>query len=86
MATKTFQTRVCSKRDTEANWKRLNPVLLNGEIIIVDTTTGETRIKIGDGQKRYNDLPFNDEKIRTLIDEMVTLYIDADGSVYVRKN
>lgn len=60
MANKIFNTRVKNKRDTEANWTSKNPVLLNGEIAIVDTTSGETRFKVGDGTKRYSQLSFQD--------------------------
>ena len=67
--TKTFSTRIKSKRDTSANWESANPVLLNGEKIIVDTAAGEVREKIGDGVKTYSQLPFTDEKIRGLITE-----------------
>ncbi len=67
MANKIFNTRVKNKRDTEANWKRKNPVLLDGEIIIATTTSGDTRFKVGDGKKTYNQLPFQDQKTRDLI-------------------
>ena len=48
MATKTFNARVRNKRDTSANWTANNPVLLNGEIIIVDTAAGDVRYKVRD--------------------------------------
>lgn len=67
MANKIFNTRVKNKRDTEANWKSKNPVLLDGEIIIVTTKSGDTRFKVGDGKKTYNQLPFQDQKTRDLI-------------------
>ena len=54
MATKTLASRIKMKRDTSANWNTNNPILLNGEIIIVDTEAGETRYKIGDGVKTYS--------------------------------
>lgn len=60
MANKIFNTRIKNKRDTEANWTSKNPVLLNGEIIVVDTASGETRFKVGDGTKKYSQLPFQD--------------------------
>lgn len=72
MASKTFSTRVKTKRDTSANWTSKDPVLLDGEIIIVDTASGETRFKIGDGTKKYSQLPFQDETVRTLIDAKAT--------------
>lgn len=67
MATKTLKSRIKNKRDTSANWTKNDPVLLNGEIIIVDTEAGETRYKIGDGTKKYSQLPFQDEPIKNLI-------------------
>lgn len=67
MSNKIFNTRVKNKRDTEANWKSKNPVLLDGEIVIVTTTSGDTRFKVGDGKKTYNQLPFQDQKTRDLI-------------------
>ena len=67
MAQRKFDARIQWKRDTSANWTAQNPVLLNGEIIIVDTDSGDTRFKIGDGTKTYTQLPFEDEAIRNLI-------------------
>lgn len=71
MANKEFQARVKHKRDTSANWTSNNPVLLDGEIILVDTAEGELRAKIGDGTKTYTQLPFSDEALRSLIDTKV---------------
>lgn len=61
MATSTFNARVRMKRDTSANWTSNNPILLDGEIIVVDTTSGDVRFKVGDGTSRYTALPFLDE-------------------------
>ena len=66
MATE-FNTRIKFKRDTSSNWTSKNPVILNGEIILVDTDSGELRAKVGDGVKSYTQLPFSDEVIRNLI-------------------
>lgn len=63
MANKQFDARIQWKRDTSANWTANNPVLLNGEIIIVDTANGEKRTKTGDGVKTYTQLPFDNEAI-----------------------
>lgn len=78
MATKTLASRIKMKRDTSANWNTNNPILLNGEIIIVDTEAGETRYKIGDGTRTYSQLPFQDEYIRNLISSKQTK-ITASG-------
>ena len=69
--------RIRYKRDTSSNWTRNNPVLLNGEIILVDTAEGELRTKIGDGVKTYTQLPFNDEALKSLI----TTKVESLGAV-----
>lgn len=71
MATKMFNARVRNKRDTSANWTANDPVLLDGEIIIVDTASGEVRYKVGDGTKKYSQLPFSDEAVKALISALV---------------
>ena len=67
MATKTLDVRTQISRDTSANWTKYDPVLLDGEIIIVDTAEGEVRYKVGNGTKKYSQLPFDDEAIKALI-------------------
>lgn len=64
---KIINARIKIKRDTASNWESNNPVLYKGEIIIVDTSNGEVRGKIGDGVKTYTQLPFSDEIVRNLI-------------------
>lgn len=72
-----FNTRIKFKRDTSANWTSSNPVILDGEIIIVDTANGGVRMKVGDGKKTYSQLPFDDEDIYN------TLAEKSDESVFV---
>ena len=71
MASKNIKTRIKHKRDTSANWTKNDPVLLNGEVVIVDTANGETRTKTGDGTSKYSALPFDDEAIKNLINNKV---------------
>ena len=89
MATKQFNSRIQWKKDTSANWTKNNPVLLNGEIAIVVTNTGETRFKIGDGTSAYTALPFQDEAVRALItaaDDKIDSHItDTDNPHEVTK-
>ena len=73
MATKTFNARIANKRDTSANWTSNNPVLLNGEIIIVDTEAGQVRYKVGNGTSTYTQLPFTDESLITNINGKLSL-------------
>ena len=46
------------KKDTENNWTQSNPLLLDGELILVNTSDGKTKIKIGNGTDTYTSLPF----------------------------
>lgn len=66
MAEKTLNTRFQMKTDTEANWlKATNFIPKNGEIIIyaIDATHSYQRVKVGDGIKKVNELPFINEAI-----------------------
>lgn len=68
MATKTINTRIQTKIDTEANWaKAANFKPLKGEVIIYDKDASHTeyRYKIGDGKTLVNALPFSKEPIAT---------------------
>lgn len=66
MANKTFQSRIVQKHDTQANWeKATNFIPLKGEIIVYDDIS---KIKIGDGTTKINDLKF-------IIDELPTTTI-----------
>lgn len=62
MAQKVINARHQLSRDTSANWTASDPVLLDGEIVIVDTDAGDVRHKVGNGTKKYSQLPFTDEK------------------------
>ena len=78
---KNINVRIALKRDTSANWTNHNPVLLNGELILVDTAEGQLRVKIGDGRKTYTQLPFMDEALRALITD-----VDNNNSKVVLKD
>lgn len=62
-----YKTRIQHTRDTSSNWTSNDPLLLNGEIVIVDTDAGEVRYKTGNGTKKYSQLPFTDEAIYNAI-------------------
>jgi len=67
MAVKEFDARTKNKRDTSDNWEANDPVLLDGEIIVVDTASGAVRKKVGNGTSKYSELPFDDDEIRTAL-------------------
>lgn len=66
MATKEFKARLVNKIDTYANWTSNDPVLLKGEIAIVDVPASTDVVqqepavlmKIGDGTKKFSELPW----------------------------
>ena len=64
MASKTVNTRIQLKNDTEAHWKQaVNFTPLKGELIIYSPDNGSpafSRLKVGDGSTKVNDLPFID--------------------------
>ena len=74
-----FNTRIKQKRDTATNWEKIKNSFspLDGEIIIVDTSAGDTRLKIGryDTSKSrlltYAELPFLDEKLYNTVGKKI---------------
>ena len=46
------------RRDNKANWEAVNPILLDGEAAYEQDTD---MFKIGDGVKRYSDLPYHNK-------------------------
>lgn len=58
VATKEILTRIQCKCDTSANWEANNPILLQGEVAIVNDSSEAIQLKIGDGTSSYTSLPF----------------------------
>ena len=73
MALYEINGRVKQKRDTAANWEAKNPVILNGEIVFVDTSAGELRAKIGDGVKKYSYSKKSDVPSSFFENDVITL-------------
>lgn len=60
------------KRDTELNWEKAkNFIPKKDEVIIYDCATA-TKIKIGDGITKVNDLEFAEEVIPSLNAQYIT--------------
>ena len=66
-----------NKRDSKENWDANNPVLLDGEIAIVD---GE-RMKIGNGINRYSELPFFLEPQSIFVSGMIILWSGSADNI-----
>lgn len=43
--------------DTLDNWSNVNPILEYGELVIV-TVNNTVKLKAGNGETRFNDLPY----------------------------
>lgn len=67
---KQINSRLQNKIDTTENWKNNNPVLLDGEIGIEKLLDGNKKIKIGDGENSWYNLPYVEGASS---DEFVTL-------------
>ena len=63
-------TRVHNQKYTDEQWSELNPVLQNGELVLV-SVGDSTRIKMGDGVSDYQSLPFIDSDFRDSVDSNV---------------
>ena len=73
---KSFNARIKSKHDVEANWKKAtNFIPYEGEIIIYDSDNTHTasRFKVGNGNTKVNDLPFSGGDIPLVVE------VDDDG-------
>lgn len=76
-------TKIIFRQDTRSNWESVNPVLSVGEPgieIDASTTPASIRLKIGDGQSSWKDLPYNatdllvfQEKLNNISKEVETL-------------
>ena len=75
MANKTLLAQIKQRSDTAANWTAKNPVISDGELIIVTTNAGEKRFKVGDGEQTFTQLPYADENILSKI----KTYTAGDG-------
>lgn len=64
--------RVKLKKDTASNWQQSDPVLLDGELIIVTTAAGDTRFKVGNGTAKFSQLPFVDEAVQQTLTQLLS--------------
>lgn len=86
MANKTLLAQIKQRSDTAANWTAKDPVIGNGELIIVETNAGEKRFKVGDGEKTFTQLPYTDENILSKIKNYTAgngISISSDGTISV---
>jgi hypothetical protein len=84
MAEKVLSSRIIHKHDVAANWsKATNFIPKQGELIVydIDADYAYERIKIGDGTRNVNTLPFVDDALRTVLVEQINAVDDKIDAV-----
>ena len=89
MATITQVAKVLNVTKTTAQWEVESTIVSKGLLCVEITTTGETRLKVGDGAKTYAQLPYvsdgsfkiSDYYTKTEADTAITDAISALGNV-----
>lgn len=80
-----FNVRIKGKVDTQVNFEASQEIYLDGELLTVRMTNGETRFKVGDGVSTFNQLKYQDEPIRELVSNIpdVSQFVIAtdDGEI-----
>lgn len=86
--TKTLNTRIQMKMDSEANFNAVGTTLvpLAGEMLIVMRTDGSIGIKYGNGTSTYNQLNFIDANILSQLNILSTNYTSLDSRVTALEN
>lgn len=79
MAEITLHTKFRLRRGTSEAWRRVNPTLLYGEPGFEKDTN---RLKIGDGVKDWNSLPYLDKEFTISADEKSVTYNDNKVELY----
>lgn len=84
MATRTLQTIIQLRRNTEAYFELIkNSYLpLNGEVVLVDTASNGIRVKVGDGVHYYADLDYADLDLRAQATGIVVRGYFYNGTFY----
>lgn len=77
MACVTTKAKILIRRDTSTSWTNINPILGDGEMGY-EKDTG--KLKIGDGIRTWNQLPYFQPQTSTLFDGglATTVYKDND--------
>lgn len=59
MADRILDTRIVQRNDITANWNTNNPILKKGEEGVEFLSDGTSKKKVGDGVKRWSELPYS---------------------------
>lgn len=78
MANNTINTRIVTKNDTSTNWEVSTLILLKGEMAIA---TDLNKVKIGDGEHTWKDLPYLGATAEEILAAVNAVYQDDDGKI-----
>lgn len=76
-----IKTRLRLRKDTLENWSKFNPVLLDGELALVETEDG-VKMKLGDGSTAFNNLPWFNQAEEVEINENTFVFEDDLQTMY----
>lgn len=71
------KAKIINRRDSEQNWIKENPILLSGELGIVDSINS-TDFKIGNGHSKFNELPTVTMMLLSKIYPVGAVYFSTD--------
>ena len=83
MSEKRVNSRIIHKHDTATNWLKSSFVPLKGEVVVfdIDDDYSYERLKIGDGVKNVNALPFVEDALRDAILEQINSVDDKVNAI-----
>lgn len=82
MAFTELRTRIVLRNDVAAKWLEVNPTLLKGEIGVESDTN---KIKIGDGSRDWNSLPYFVSSADAVVDEILGRVALAETDIVALK-
>jgi hypothetical protein len=82
MATKILKTIVALRRGAESEYQS-DYLPLKGEVAFVESSTGDLRMKVGDGTTLFPDLPYADKYVIDQVNSIVCQGYLIDGEFYV---
>jgi hypothetical protein len=74
--------KVVIRRDNDYNYEKIETPIPNNEICIVDVPGYGLRVKIGDGESTFTELPYLDEAVLKNIDSLIIKGYFYQGAFY----
>lgn len=65
------------RRGTEQQWSTSNVIIYDGEIVVEKSEDGYTRLKVGDGTKKFSELPYMNMPGYALVTKKISIELPA---------